>query len=335
MTNFTPILLFKGGIGGPQSFIRNFADYLERNNISFVFWPQSPSGKSVLLLSPCLSNIFLLAFKRLFIRDFIYISRLDGFFEFSLNYPFFDIIKRIYFNALTFIEAVFSAGIVFQSQYLKSKYAWMFPFSKQIVILNSFNSSLQKKFGEIPLNLSQSVSSDSPIFLFSVEGFVKHDYLDILAPKLSDYTWHIFGSSIKVQQKLDLRLYPALYFHGLVPLDSIYLKISSLIRDQKRPIFICLEPDAPCPNSVIEALSLGIPVIGSSEGSIPELIGNAGHHFDFSMPPSDLKSHLTHAIIDIQSNYIRYSSNAFHRAISQNNPNTIFDQYLDFFERSF
>ena len=32
----------------------------------------------------------------------------------------------------------------------------------------------------------------------------------------------------------------------------------------------------PCPNSVIEALASGVPVVGYNSGSLKELVGNAG-----------------------------------------------------------
>ena len=49
-------------------------------------------------------------------------------------------------------------------------------------------------------------------------------------------------------------------------------KLKKILKKNKKYIFISLEMKAPCPNSVIEAINHGIPVIGYKQGSMREII---------------------------------------------------------------
>ena len=62
-----------------------------------------------------------------------------------------------------------------------------------------------------------------------------------------------------------------LTFQGVVP----RAQIPGL--DRSAHLFYAAEINPPCPNSVIEALACGLPVVGFATGSMPELIrGDAG-----------------------------------------------------------
>jgi glycosyltransferase involved in cell wall biosynthesis len=57
--------------------------------------------------------------------------------------------------------------------------------------------------------------------------------------------------------------------HGSVPREQIPLRL------RECDLFLNLEINPPCPNSVVEALASGLPVIGYNTGSLAELAGEA------------------------------------------------------------
>ncbi len=88
----------------------------------------------------------------------------------------------------------------------------------------------------------------------------------------------------------------------------------------KADAFIYLSHNSPCPNSVIEALSCGLPVLYSNSGGVPELVGdNCGvslevkNSFEISLCPNIEDIH--HGIKKIIDNRDYFSKNARNRAI--------------------
>ncbi len=84
-------------------------------------------------------------------------------------------------------------------------------------------------------------------------------------------------------------------------------------------IFLNLETNPACPNSVIESLSAGVPVIGFDSGSLKELVGDAGIILPYGKGnPWRLESpdteEIEFAIIKIKNNYKYYSKKARLRA---------------------
>ena len=67
------------------------------------------------------------------------------------------------------------------------------------------------------------------------------------------------------------RLFQNISFQGHIPRE----KVKEILSNNKR-IFFLLELNPPCPNSLIEAISVGLPCIGFDTGSFKELLGGAG-----------------------------------------------------------
>ena len=84
--------------------------------------------------------------------------------------------------------------------------------------------------------------------------------------------------------------------------------------------FVYLSHNSPCPNSVIEALSCGLPVLYSNSGGVPELVGsNCGvslevkNSFETQYCPNI--SEIQNGIKEIIENKEFFSKNARNRAI--------------------
>lgn len=96
-----------------------------------------------------------------------------------------------------------------------------------------------------------------------------------------------------------------LTFLGVVPREQIpFLNRSA-------HIYFSAEPNPPCPNSVIEALACGLPVVGFASGALPELVqGDAGRIVPYGgdpwkLDPPDVPA-LARASVEILQNQPRF-----------------------------
>ncbi len=87
-----------------------------------------------------------------------------------------------------------------------------------------------------------------------------------------------------------------------------------------------LENDA-CPNVILEAMASGLPVLYMPSGGVPELVGDAGLPF---MPEGNFRTALTHLL----DNQAEYAARARQRTLTLFHPNVIFPQYLETIEAS-
>ena len=100
---------------------------------------------------------------------------------------------------------------------------------------------------------------------------------------------------------------------------------------QNHDIFICAEYNANCPNSVLEAMSSGLPVIGFDNGSLKELVGDAGVIIKLEKKFENTHQEiiinlLKKSIKLVSSNYIQYSQKARKRARTFDS-NLVFGKY--------
>jgi glycosyltransferase involved in cell wall biosynthesis len=93
-------------------------------------------------------------------------------------------------------------------------------------------------------------------------------------------------------------------------------------------VFINLSENDPCPNIVLEAMASGLPVLYVPSGGVPELVGDAGLPF---MPEGDFRPALNHLL----ENQAEYAARARQRTLTLFHPNVIFPQYLETIESSF
>jgi len=94
-----------------------------------------------------------------------------------------------------------------------------------------------------------------------------------------------------------------------------------------------------CPNSVIEALACGLPVLAYDTGALPELVtGDAGRIVPYGgnpwkLEPPDNKA-LAAAALEILIHQTKFRSAARHRAETTFDLDTLVDNYLSALEPS-
>jgi len=105
--------------------------------------------------------------------------------------------------------------------------------------------------------------------------------------------------------------------------------------DRSGHVLFSAELNAGCPNSVIEAIACGLPVVGFETGSLPELIADragivvpygANH---WKLEPPDIK-HLAGSVLDVLQHENQYRAAARHRAETMFDVNWMVEQYLNF-----
>jgi glycosyltransferase involved in cell wall biosynthesis len=104
--------------------------------------------------------------------------------------------------------------------------------------------------------------------------------------------------------------------------------------DRSAHVLFSADLNAACPNSVIEALACGLPVISYATGSLPEIItGNAGkvvpygsNYWNLESPDIDT---LADAAREVMANQVRYRAAARTRAEEAFSVDAMVDAYLE------
>ena len=85
---------------------------------------------------------------------------------------------------------------------------------------------------------------------------------------LGDYDYEIYGEVDNINYARELQNFKNVKIKGIVSRDEI----KDIFKKNKKYIFVSLEINTACPNSVIEALNFGIPVLGYKSGSMEEIV---------------------------------------------------------------
>jgi glycosyltransferase involved in cell wall biosynthesis len=123
---------------------------------------------------------------------------------------------------------------------------------------------------------------------------------------------------------------------------KVFIEWTGLVPHEKIPeidgsahLMFSADLNAACPNSVIEAMACGTPVVAYDTGALPELLGEEGGRIasyggdPWKLDPPDINS-LVEAAHEVLERNIEYRSSARARAVQEFDVDGMVQQYLDF-----
>ncbi|MBC7877413.1 MAG: glycosyltransferase family 4 protein [Anaerolineales bacterium] len=322
---------FVQGTGGMASFRLKFEQGLKTRGIDFTY-DLSANADAILVIA---GTRFLLNLWQARRRGIRVVQRLDG-----INWvqrvrwtsPRYHI-RAEYGNALlSLIRSHFNDRVIYQSQFIRSWWEDWYGIAKApaSVILNAVDLQTYTPDGEHErptdhfrlLLLEGSLAGGLNSGLFHAVS---------LAEKLSaKYPMEVFVAGTvdsATQNKINTESSVPIKFLGVLPREQI----PHLIRSSH--LLYSAEVNPPCPNSVIEALACGLPVIGFDSGSLKEIVtGDAGRIVPYGSNPWKLEtpdiSALANAADEILQDQPRFRQAARMRAESAFGLDQMVDAYV-------
>ncbi len=324
------------GMGGPSSFQGRLIKGLNLRGYSAHNNPRDPSCKAVLVIGGT-SRVDLLMSARL--RGLRIVQRLNGMNwihkkrKVSAKYHF-----RCEYNnmVLSGIRRYFADRIVYQSQFAGAWWQTMYGRSRAPgsvvyngVDLDMFHPGARNK--EKPTDCIRILMVEAHISGGYELGLANAvDLARTLAEKAGKKVELVVAGQVApaLREQWDNQASGMITWAGVLPLE----KIPDL--DRSAHLLFSADLNAACPNSVIEALACGLPVLAFATGSLPELINQdtgrvvsyGGNYWNLETP--DVPS-LADAALEVLADLTTFSRNARRRAEEAFSLDRMVDQYLE------
>lgn len=287
----------KPGHGGPGSFQTRFEQALVQAGYEISYAGDKRKPDIIFVVGGTKRIGWLLRMK---LKGVPIIHRLDGLAWLHRQQDWKTFLYGEWGNFLfKFIHAFLATHVVYQSSFVNKwwdKAGWRKPKSCSII----YNGVDLKHFRPIS-------DHGKPISLLCVEGTLDYspyaiDLLNYLQTELIEKSdcqrIVLYGGFQNIRNKS--RLHPDIDYRGKVEreqLPTIY----------KNAVYLSLDVNAACPNTVAEALACGLPVAGFDTGALKELVRDAGAVVDYGGNPwkretPDFKA-LKEGLIEILESY--------------------------------
>ena len=303
----TIIFPHKPGYGGPGSFQKRINHEIINNNGKIKYEYEQNNNNLVFIVGGTRRLLWLLKLK---LKKIPIVYRLDGLnwiHKKDNNYNF--LISEIQNLIMNIIRKFFATYIVYQSKFVKDWWetkGWRTNKENFIIYngVNLDNFSPKNRYSQTNL-----------IDLLIVEGTIDYspyaiNLLNDLQEKLienSNYRSIKLYGRFKDKKNID-KLSPMINYEGFVDVDNI-------ANVYNNAVYLSLDVNAACPNTVIESLSSGIPVIGYDTGSLSELVdplcgvvcSYGGDAWNLDYPNVD---NLVESALKVLDDWGEYSKNA-------------------------
>ena len=319
------------GLGGVTSFRLKFEQGLRARGVDVTHELNDSSG-AILVLAGTRN---LIPLRRARSRGRRIVQRLDGLNWVhrvrwaGLRYT----IRAIYGNAnLAFIRRRFADHVIYQSQFVRGWWEdWYKPAPvPSSVILNGVDLEQYTPYG-----LHERPSGHYRLLV--VEGSLAGGLDSGLynAIRLADALSHKFKIELCIAGRVGARTKNRLMYQNAFRirfLDAIPREQIPWMMRSSHALFSA-EVNPPCPNSVIEALACGLPVIGFDTGSLSEIVhGDAGRLVSYGakewkLEQPDIPS-LAEAAMEVLDEQPRFRKSARGRAESAFGLEKMTDEYL-------
>jgi glycosyltransferase involved in cell wall biosynthesis len=289
--------------GGPKTFFENFKKILKKNNCKYYFNEKNLKSEKIFIISCTIKNFFWLLKKKLTGAQVI--QRVDGkLWQYKKkNIGLYNKIYSILFNLTIYITMVLiSDKIIFQSRYVKKLWSNKFiKKKKKFTIYNFYTTEYKKK-----------IKKKYKTKIVCVEGNFEDAFNAAEHVKLiKNYPIYIFG--VVEKSTVDyFKNFKNIKFMGLRDKKQIF----KFFKSNHKIIFYSLEFKSGCSNSVIEAMSHSIPIIGFNSGSMNELVSpKNGILINYDLNKFNNKRYLEKIQIEkkikkIENNYEYFSKNS-------------------------
>ena len=319
------------GLAGVASFRLKFEDGLRLRGVDITHDPSQPAD-AILVLA---GTRHLLPLRKARAVGTRIVQRLDGLNWVQrvrwagLRYT----LRAIYGNAnLSFIRARFAGHVIYQSQFIKGWWEDWYRVARvpSTVILNGVDLN-----GYTPNGLHERPSSHYRLLV--VEGslaggldsglYHAMDLASVLSQKYKIELLVVGRVDGRTQNKLNRQIAFRIKFMNMVPREHIPWLMRSA------HLLFSAEVNPPCPNSVIEALACGLPVIGFDTGSLSEIIHrDAGRLVPYGGDPWKLEKPdipaLANAAVEVLEDQALFRNSARDRAETVFSLDKMVDEYL-------
>ena len=287
-------------VGGAGTFLINFQKYLKDKKHIITDLSTNQKIDYIFVTGASLRNIIPILYKK--IRGSKIINRVDGKLwthKYSKK-GHSGYVKSTIQNFLIILFKFISDKVIYQSLFIKKSWGIRLLHNRSVVIYNASHSRF----------INRSFKENIKPTLISIEGNINgaFKFENLIEAINEDYSYEIYGNVSK-ETKTKFIKKKNFKFFGQVSRNQI----KKILKRKKKYIFISLEMKAPCPNSVIEAINHGIPVIGYNNGSMGEIIKkNQGKLIRLDNHLNFKKLELFNAINEINKNYKKYNQNLKH-----------------------
>ena len=279
MTTLSVCLLPKlEGTGGPSIFQTNLCRGLEKHGISVHHNPDCTDINAILVIGGTNQLISLWRAKKRGVRI---VQRLDGLHYLHRLLP---LGIRHYLRAernnliLAFIRRSLADFVVYQSNFVKDWWQTRY---------QHVNVRSQVIYNGVDLQAFTPLDAQSPPEKFVSILVIESSFRGGLDIGLQNSVEFALGLQTQIKNKLELKIIgpvsrdlitrinetgkEIIHWAGIIPHNNIPSN------NRQAHMLFSADINAACPNTVIEALACGLPVIAYATGSLPELIkGDAG-----------------------------------------------------------
>ena len=301
--------------GGPGTFQKQFTNELLKKDFIKVIKPYSKNKPDLIFVVNGTKRLFFLLMAKF--KGVKIAQRVDGI---TLNLAKTEknliaiFLFYVRFFLVTFTANLLSDVIIFQSNFIKSQWDKFLLFKKKYkIIYNGVDTELFR-----PYNVIKHYE------IVCVEGSINTNYAIQILNSLIGFNVTVVG---EIRNDLKNKIINNnITFTGRIEREEIVEILNS------HKVYLCLEEYPPCPNSVIEAMSCNIPVVGFDTGSLRELVPYSdllvNLKLDKQIPTSESLKKLSNKLDQVIKNYKKY--NVRSHVLKNHNIEYVSNKYLDF-----